>query len=138
MKQDVKLLMITYIFSGSLELAMVLSLYGKDSGVLLPYLFLLLTTLVSIPMENSAMGEQLREEMGALGALTIRYDTMCNFLRSAIYLFTFGGLFSLETGALLAIGAMFFFGLLTVLKVIGKGGGQNQQPEGKEEDEEKK
>ena len=113
------MLTISYILSAGLELAIVFSLQKTGSGMLLwVYGFLLMTSLVSVGVDNSVMGEQFRSELKASGINIEHYDIGSNLVRSIIYLAALQGFIEWTVGALLAYGTIAFFTFLGARKLM--------------------
>lgn len=81
------MLLISYILVASLEFALVLTLKGLDLGTLIwPYGFLLFSSMISIPMETSEMGERIRAQLKHIDVHIDRYDFLSNICRVGIYI----------------------------------------------------
>ena len=85
--------------------------------VLIPviYVLLLISSLLSIPIECSAAGESVRQAMKAEGKNIDQFDIMSNWGRSFLYLCVWAGYLDAETGGVLAcvcIGAAMLLGIL--------------------------
>ena len=66
------------------------------------YVMLLFSSLLSIPIECSESGEEVRKKMKEAGKNVDQYDIISNWARSFIYLAVWAGYMSADTGAVAA------------------------------------
>ena len=99
------MLLFSYIISASLEATLSYNLYqanGGFPGSTWIYVLLLCSSLLSIPIECSAAGEEMRKKMKEAGKSVDQYDILSNWARSFIYLAVWAGYLSAENGGILA------------------------------------
>lgn len=97
------MLLLSYILTGALEMALVIIVYQAKARILLWfYVFLLFATLCSIPLELGELGGKIRYEMYQMGIDVSHYDLTANLLKSLVYFLSLRNLISLSTGAILA------------------------------------
>ncbi|GEM_PF-1526116 len=96
------MLIISYIISAALEATLSYQLYMAQGTIPWIYVMLLFSSLLSIPIECSASGEEVRKKMKEAGKNVDQYDIMSNWARSFIYLAVWAGYMSADTGAVAA------------------------------------
>ena len=81
------MLLVSYIATAGLELALVMMMVQQDLNTLLwSYGFLLLSSLISIPVETSDMGKVFRKQLKEMNIHIDWYDLISNGCRVVIYL----------------------------------------------------
>lgn len=100
------MLLFSYIISASLEAALSYLLYQSTGEVPVIYVLLLISSLLSIPIECSESGEQVRKAMRAAGKPVDQYDIISNFARSLIYLAVWSGKMAADSGGMAACGCI--------------------------------
>ena len=109
------MLIFSYVISAALEATLCYQLYMTTGEIPVIYVLLLLSSLLSIPIECSAAGEAVRQAMKAEGKNIDQFDIMSNWGRSFLYLCVWAGYLDAETGGVLAcvcIGAAMLLGVL--------------------------
>ena len=109
------MLILSYIISSALEATLSFRLYQIGGEIPWIYVMLLISSLLSIPIEMSQSGEQVRKEMKAAGRSVDQYDILSNWARSLVYVAVWAGYLDPSTGSLLACGCI---GLAMVLAAI--------------------
>ena len=100
------MLIFSYIVSASLEAALSYMLYQSTGHIPVIYVLLLVSSLLSIPIECSKQGEEVRKAMRAAGKSVDQYDIISNFARSLIYLTVWSGRMPADTGGMAACGCI--------------------------------
>lgn len=110
-------LMMSYILAASLELALTLRMYYLDTGLQWAFGILLLGSLIAIPVENSQLGQETRQQLAEQGIPSEKYDLTANWGKSAIYCFILAGIMPLTLGVVLAYGCVVGSALLAFGKM---------------------
>lgn len=108
-------MIISYVISAALEATLSYQLYQSSGGTLWIYVLLLISSLLSIAIEFSAAGEEVRKVMKQAGKNIDQFDILSNWARSGIYLAVWGGYLNASTGAMLACGCI---GIAMILAAI--------------------
>lgn len=111
------MLIFSYIVSASLEAALCYILYYSTGEIPVIYGLLLFSSLLSIPIECSAAGEQMRKEMKAAGKNMDVYDILSNWARTGLYVAVWAGYLNADTGALMACGCIGAAMVLAMLRL---------------------
>ena len=112
------MLLVSYMLAASLELAIVLlAVQAHQSIAVWAYGFLLLSSVVSIPIETGETGRKIRREMSEQGICIDCYDLASNLLRSIVYLTVIAAAVTPVNGALLAYGIAIISVLLALHKM---------------------
>lgn len=112
------MLLISYMLAAALELSIVIwAVRAGESVLIWSYGFLLVSSLISIPVETGESGERIRAEMKAIGLRIEIYDLASNFLRSIVYAAVMLSAVKPMSGALLAYGIAIVSLLLAVRKM---------------------
>ncbi|SMB96499.1 hypothetical protein SAMN00017405_1566 [Desulfonispora thiosulfatigenes DSM 11270] len=111
------MLLLSYIFAGSLELALIVKSYQIGSAAFAwSFGFLFFISSVSIPVETSKIGKTIRLEFKNLGVNTAIFDFLSNAFRIITYLVTLSGLLSYILGLLIAYFITFIFMVIIISK----------------------
>lgn len=104
------MLLLSYILTASLELALIVQTYQTINGAFAwSFGFLFFISIVSIPVETSTIGKMIRKEFKNIGVNTARFDFLSNFLKIISYLLILSGILSHINGLLIAYFVTFFF-----------------------------
>lgn len=112
------MLLISYILVAGLELAMVFTLNGLSSNLVWPYGFLLLSSLISIPVETSEMGERIKAQLKKININIERYDFLANSCRVGIYILVLTGHIDPMIGVVMAYAVIGVSTLLAMGKLV--------------------
>lgn len=85
------MLIFSYVISAALEATLSYLLYMATGEIPVIYVLLLISSLLSIPIECSAAGESVRQAMKAEGKNIDQFDIMSNWGRSFLYLCVWAG-----------------------------------------------
>ena len=96
------MLVFSYILTASLEGALTYMIYQATGEVSLIYALLFFSSIISIPIETSTMGEELRKKAKESGQNLDIYDIIGNLVRFVIYLAVWRGLILPDVGSLYA------------------------------------
>lgn len=110
------MLVFSYILAASLEGALTYMIYTATGTIPLIYVLLLFSSLISIPIETSAAGEELRRKTKESGQNIDIYDIISNFVRFAIYLAVWGGFILPEDGSMYACICIGAAAILSMMK----------------------
>jgi len=111
------MLIISYIISAALEATLSYELYQMQGTIPWIYVLLLCSSLLSIPIEFSAAGEETRRAMREAGKSIDQFDILSNWTRSFIYLAVWANYLNADTGAMLACGVIGIAMLLAMLRL---------------------
>lgn len=96
------LLIFSYVLAASMEGALTYMLFKATGEIPLIYALLFFSSVISIPIETSVTGEELRRKAKETGQNLDIYDMLSNFVRFVIYLAVWRGLLPAEDGSLYA------------------------------------
>lgn len=100
------MLIISYVISAALEATLSYQLFQSSGEVPWIYILLLVSSLISIAIEFSNAGEEVRKAMKQAGKSIDQFDIMSNWARSGIYIAVWAGYMHAGTGAILACGCI--------------------------------
>ncbi|MBQ3205170.1 MAG: hypothetical protein IJB37_01315, partial [Peptococcaceae bacterium] len=86
------MLVFSYILTASLEGALTYMIYQATGEVSFIYALLFFSSIISIPIETSTVGEELRKKAKESGQNLDIYDIIGNLVRFVIYLAVWRGL----------------------------------------------
>ncbi|MBR2009854.1 MAG: hypothetical protein IJ936_07000 [Peptococcaceae bacterium] len=96
------MLVFSYILTASLEGALTYMIYRATGEVSFIYALLFFSSIISIPIETSTVGEELRKKAKESGQNLDIYDIIGNLVRFVIYLAVWRGLILPDEGSLYA------------------------------------
>ena len=112
-----QMLVFSYILAASLEGALNYMIYKATGEFPLLYGLLFLSSVISIPIETSAAGEEMRQKAKENGQNIDIYDTISNLVRFVIYLGVWSGLILPDDGSLYACLCIGAAAVMSMMKV---------------------
>ncbi len=110
------MLILNYILTASLEGALTYMVYTATGEVPVLYALLCFSSVISIPIETSAAGEELRKKAKASGQNIDIYDIISNIVRTVIYLAVWRGLILPDDGSMYACVCIGAAAILSMIK----------------------
>ncbi len=110
------MLILTYILTASLEGALTYMVYTATGEVPVLYALLCFSSVISIPIETSATGEELRKKAKDSGQNIDIYDIISNIVRTGIYLAVWRGLILPDDGSMYACVCIGAAAILSMIK----------------------
>lgn len=111
------LLIFSYVLTASMEGALTYLIFKASGEVPLIYALLFFSSVISIPIETSIAGEELRKKAKEIGQNLDIYDTISNLVRFVIYLAVWCGLLPQEDGSLYACICIGAAAILSMMKI---------------------
>lgn len=110
------MLIFSYILTASLEGALTYMLYTASGEIPLLYALLFFSSVISIPIETSKAGEELRTKAKESGQNLDLYDFGSNLVRFAIYLAVWRGMLAPDAGSMYACICIGVSAVLSLMK----------------------
>lgn len=110
------LLIVSYVLAASMEGALTYLIFQSTGEIPLLYALLFLSSVISIPIETSIAGEELRKKAKEVGENLDLYDMISNFARFVIYLMVWCGWIPSEDGSLYACICIGAAAILSMMK----------------------
>ena len=114
---EMYMLVFSYVLAASLEGALTYMIYQATGEVPLIYALLFFSSVISIPIETSASGEELRKKAKESGQNMDIYDIISNFARFIIYLGVWRGLILPDDGGLYACICIGAAAVISMMKI---------------------